>query len=897
MSSLTNVNVQSKTMNGLNIIDADEISTGSFSTTNLYSENLNVTGTVSLPAASILDAYLSNNVALKDATNTFTAQQTFTGGFVATASQTIDFGSNAPIMSGVNITGLSSGFVDLTTNQTVGGVKTFTNNLRASATTGDVFQAYKNSGVGNAGHVLINDLGNLLYYDSTALATKWKLDDLGKLMIDDIDISGTMINKTTGAGDFIRSNSDATNYFYASNGGNIGFANSASNIGVNWYINANGNARFKSSTNSFKYWDINSNTFRYYNLGGTDSISMNGDVGNINITGTFSGNINYGTTVMRVGTTGTYSAKSIAIGPTLLGNGAPNCVAIGDSALNAATTTNGNSVAIGVNSLKLATGDRNTAIGSDSLPLLTGTSNGANTAIGNLTGTKLTSGTTNLFLGLGSGSGVTQGVNNLIVGSSMFASVSPDTGTAINNNVCVGSNCMGYIKNNMSNNCAIGSYALYSEAGYGGFATVAIGPNAGVRSLGSNCTFIGDNATVSPANSNFARSMGLGYNATVTASDQVVIATASQNTIIPGTLRVDGLIGSGVTTTFGGDIDTGLNDIYTDVLVAEAINTTLGVDISDGNNGVIQFSGGAQKIRIGTTTTVDATPNGIVIGNGSTSLGSCITIGGGSFSTTPVRGTGSIIIGNICEALGNYSVNIGHNAISVQNGVCIGRQARAGSNVAHTEGIAIGREALSGTQAVSIGANNQANAQDAISIGKTALANGQGAISVGAYAQSNGIKSIACGYNATANFDNAVSIGDTVQCSTTNEFRIGNASHKMLFKQLFYPFEVSPTNVTATGLLPGGTPYYGIYRLASAGAVTITLPTIVAGMEGMIITFRKSTTPLASGISVTCSVGNTYLPFNSVTVTAAGVVTALIGGGQSLARVMVISPTQWAVCT
>lgn len=977
--SLNQNYTQTKSLNGVNYIDADEITTDVLNVTTLTTDNIDVNDltvntNLTLPLASILDSYLSSNVALLNRLTT----QTFDGN--------IDFNANTFFRKNVEFLGTPSGQ--------------------------NLFQAYKNTS-GNAGHILANVEGELLYYDTTASATKWKLDTSGNF-----DITGTLISKST-TGDFIRSNSGVSQYFYATNGGQIGYADSTSNIGVRWNINSNGTARFVSSSNTYKYWEIAGNLIRYYNTGGGYSIILNGDSGlitspgvpvngtdlinktygdatypsvgsvvNISGTQTISGlktfsnvltttggitatasqsisfgtnnptmgasNINYGTAALRVGTGGTYSQKSIAIGTTNFGT-AIQSVAIGDQALNASGSTANYSVAIGVNSLKLATGDRNTAIGTDSLPLLTGTGNGANTAIGNLTGTKLTGGTNNLFLGLGSGSGITSGTNNLIVGSSMFASVSPDTGTAINNNICVGSNAMGYIKNNCSTNTAIGSYALYSELGYGGVETVAIGGNAGVRSRGSGCVFIGNEATVDVANSIYNYSMALGYGAKISASNQIKIGTSAQNTIIAGDLQIGGnldiigtipgdlqiggnlnvigtiglggvtkfsdidtvnidatgdlyvigtinsgnincaVINSGAITTTG-DIDTGLYDIYTDVVVSNQVNTVLGIDIQDGTNGVIQFSGGAQKIRIGTTTLIDGTPNGIVIGNGSTTYGSCITIGNASFTTNATRGTGSVIVGNLCEALGNYSINVGHNAISVQNGVAIGRQARAGSNVAHTEGIAIGKESLSGTQAVSIGANNQANAQDAVSIGKTAYANGQGAVSIGGYAQSNGVKSIAVGYNSQANFDNAISIGDSVQATAVNEFRLGNTSNKILLKQIYYPFEISPTNITGTGGLPAS-PYYGTYRLASAGAITITLPVIVTGMEGIVLRFRKTTTPLASGISVTCSAGNTYFPFNSITATAAGVTTAFIGGGQTQMSACVISATQWAVIT
>ena len=914
MSSLSNVFLSSQSMNGLNTINADEITTDQFSAVDLECETLEVFGSVTLPANSILDAYLSSNVALKNSNNTFTAQQTFTGGVSATASQTIDFGSNAPIMSGANITGLSSGFVDLTTNQTVGGVKTFTDNLRAQATTGDVFQGFKNTGVGNAGHVLINGEGNLLYYDSTALATKWKLDTDGKLTIGNIDISGTLINKTTTAGSYIRSNSNPTGYFYASNNGDIGYTDSTAGIGNRWFINATGVARFISSSNSFKYWEFAGNVLRYWNLsGGGFSINMNGDTGAITTTGTISGTVNYGTVALRVGTTGTYSQKSIAIGTTSFGT-AIQSVAIGDQSLNASGSTANYSVAIGVNSLALATGERNTAIGTDSLPLLTGTLNGANTAIGNLTGTKLTGGTTNLFLGLGSGSGITSGSNNLIVGSSMFASVSPDTGTGIDNNICVGSNAMGYIKDNCNANTAIGSYALYSELGYGGFNTVAIGGNAGVRSQGNYCTFIGNDATVDVANSSYNYSTAIGYGALISASNQISIGTASQNTIIGGALTVGGTINSGATTTLGniscgtigcstitssgnvsgvnitasgnvngvnlnatGDVNALTGSVYGVTMQADTLLAGKTLDLQ-GAVGQILFTGGNAPIRIGTSTTSStATANNMSIGNSSSSTGGgSIAIGSNTISNDR-----SIAIGQQAQANNAQSIGIGH--LCLANG---------------QQGVGIGEGALaSSLQVVAVGAEAEATNTQCIAIGFQAKTANDDGISIGAESRANGNRAISLGFQATANFSNAVSIGDGVACTAVNQFRLGNASHNILVSQTYYPYEISPTTITGTSTLPGA-PLYGFYLVAttSPGAYTLTIPTIQPEWIGYVLNFRKTNANAwNSTMSITCAAGNTYFPLNSVAATAAGVPSGFIGGTSTTGRILIINATQFGV--
>ena len=82
------------------------------------------------------NAYIGSNLY----TNGLT---TMIGGLTATATQAINFGTNAPIMSGANIangtiqtsalTGGASAFVDLTTAQTVGGAKTFSSAMTLSS--------------------------------------------------------------------------------------------------------------------------------------------------------------------------------------------------------------------------------------------------------------------------------------------------------------------------------------------------------------------------------------------------------------------------------------------------------------------------------------------------------------------------------------------------------------------------------------------------------------------------------------------------------------------------------------------------------------------------------------------------------------------------------------------
>lgn len=85
-------------------------------------------------SGNIINAYLYLNPTIAG-TSIHTGAATFNGGITATASQTINFGTNAPYMRGDNIvansigqTQIDSGYLDLFTNQTIPfGIKTFAN--------------------------------------------------------------------------------------------------------------------------------------------------------------------------------------------------------------------------------------------------------------------------------------------------------------------------------------------------------------------------------------------------------------------------------------------------------------------------------------------------------------------------------------------------------------------------------------------------------------------------------------------------------------------------------------------------------------------------------------------------------------------------------------------------
>lgn len=112
-----------------NTIEPKEVATNInlFTTTIASVLNLGNSGNISNA-----NFYLNPTIA---GTSIHTLTSTFNGGITATASQTINFGTNSPYMRGDNIvansigqTQIDSGYLDLFTNQTIPfGVKTFTN--------------------------------------------------------------------------------------------------------------------------------------------------------------------------------------------------------------------------------------------------------------------------------------------------------------------------------------------------------------------------------------------------------------------------------------------------------------------------------------------------------------------------------------------------------------------------------------------------------------------------------------------------------------------------------------------------------------------------------------------------------------------------------------------------
>jgi hypothetical protein len=188
-----------------------------------------------------------------------------------------------------------------------------------------------------------------------------------------------------------------------------------------------------------------------------------------------------------------------------------------------------NNTAFGFNSLENnTTGYSNTAIGHWSQ--IYNTTGIQNTSIGLSSLQNNTTGYNNTALGLQTLQNNIGGINNLAVGCQALI-----TNTSGSGNVGIGSDAL--LNNTTgSNNLGIGYLALESITS--GSNNTGIGYQSGSSiSEGSYNTCIGNNSNITDG-ANY--STAIGYQATASSSNQIVLGTSSNSTSIPGSLSVAG---------------------------------------------------------------------------------------------------------------------------------------------------------------------------------------------------------------------------------------------------------------------------------------------------------------------------------------------------------------------
>ena len=384
---------------------------------------------------------------------------------------------------------------------------------------------------------------------------------------------------------------------------------------------------------------------------------------------------------------------SLLIGHSTTGSlsSADSNVGIGTNVFNVLTTGSHN-VAVGWNSLTSnKSGAYNVAIGSKALytndsathnvatgyqALYTNSTGNHNVATGNHALRLNSTGSDNVATGYKTLENNDTGYSNVAIGHQALNA--NQTGY---NNVATGYQAL-YNNGFGFNNVATGEEALSNNTT--GDNNTAIGHKSGtVNTTGNNNTYIGKGADAAVGQTFFNNSTAIGYNATVTADNQIVLGTASEEVVCPndldvkGTLKLDGTALSldGLSDVkFGGAEFTNsllLGTTTTGTLSAAENNIGIGKDVlkvltsGDSNIGfgyhaLTSLNTGSNNVGIGTSAlrAVTSGTNNIAIGN---TTGN--TVSGGASNILLGYQTGhDIVHGNFNTAIGYQALRLNTHA-------------------------------------------------------------------------------------------------------------------------------------------------------------------------------------------------------------------------------------------
>jgi len=294
-------------------------------------------------------------------------------------------------------------------------------------------------------------------------------------------------------------------------------------------------------------------------------------------------NSGYGSNALTANAGGTLNSAFGYRALRLCTTGSAN-TAVGQSAL-LNVTTGGNNTAVGSDAAGGGTGDDNTAVGYSALLAVANGNN--NTAVGSnaaaafsgdgitavgYQAAKLVTGTQVTAIGYNAlSSATTAGANTAIGYNAMASCVDGGFNTAIGQSALFG-------VTSGTLNTGAGQGALVDVAGGG--SNTAVGAGSGINiTSGNQNTYLGYHAYPS---GNYSNSMGLGYNARPTASNQVVIGDANvTETVLRGQVKGGAGTGTGqpvmvgtlsVNSTPVGNVGAGTDDLMTYPLPADSLS-------------------------------------------------------------------------------------------------------------------------------------------------------------------------------------------------------------------------------------------------------------------------------------------------------------------------------------
>ncbi len=340
-------------------------------------------------------------------------------------------------------------------------------------------------------------------------------------------------------------------------------------------------------------------------------------------------------------------------------------------------TTGGSNTAVGYraisgNSGSPLTGDANTAVGTDALKTLSGSAS-YNTAIGNVAGTGLTTGSQNIVIGAGSGHALTTGNYNTIVGVDA-ANIHDD----VNNVVAIGWNAGKNVTADSSiaigygaaldltsgvQNTIIG-YNAAKEITTGGYNTI-IGYEAGGGNSSTSTAFTGTENTFIGQQCGWKQEQAPHRNTYIGSNAGGTSIGGTDNTLVGQAAGYD--MTSSYNTFIGGK--SGLN------VTSSPSNTAIGYNAMRGSDSTAG-TGTGQNTAVGSTalynhtTGIENTTVGYAAGDSLTS-GSYNTLIGKS-SDGNATANGQLAVGYGTVVSGGYGTRIGYSGTAHTYSTVIG---------------------------------------------------------------------------------------------------------------------------------------------------------------------------------------------------------------------------------
>ena len=386
----------------------------------------------------------------------------------------------------------------------------------------------------------------------------------------------------------------------------------------------------------------------------------------------------------------------------------------GDVSMNSKLTVNGITVGSGGGDLSTnsafghlalnanTTGRNNTAFGR--LALQANTTGSSNTADGFHALYKNTTGNSNTANGSTALYSNTTGSDNCAYGREALNRNTTGFHNMANGVAALFTNDTGYY------NTANGSSALFWNTT--GYSNVANGFGAGSNNTTGSCnTFLGANTNISPHAADLSNSTAIGYNAKVTASNQITLGTAAETVNVPGTLDVSGVSTLRSTlnvtdaTTLGSTLAvTGATTIYGTVYATNWANDTIPSTAIIGGVGSNTFAGDV-SMDSNMTVTGDVSMNQNLSVGGDVSMNSKLTVNG----ITVGSGNGDINTNSVFGRLALNANTTGNNNTANGYGALY-------SNTTGNCNVANGAAAL---ERNTTGSENIANGCDALSYNET----------------------------------------------------------------------------------------------------------------------------------------------------------------------------------